>query len=157
MGRQPLILFACGVALLLAGCADGRGESATATVTVTSTPDDAASASGPTDDDIPASSTNPDAFGSDESFAITDPQFIAKAREEVGEGPTDAQLRELGKSICKDLDGGTRVKQEILTVSEGQQGFTQEQVAYLVGISVRAYCPEYEGEVRALATDNSGE
>ncbi|PZO97578.1 MAG: hypothetical protein DI618_12470 [Dermacoccus nishinomiyaensis] len=107
--------------LALTACSSGSGDAAK-TVTVSATPSSSTAAS-------PSPSGTP--YGNDPDFKISDAQYLAKMHATYGDAPTDESLRNLGKTVCKDLRAGN------------SNSFT-------VATAVRLYCTEYEEQVRAL-------
>lgn len=134
------IALAAAPLVLLAACSSGGGSSEPSTVTQTVT----TSSTSSTSEGTP--------YGNDPSFKITDKQFLTKMKANLGEGAGDEQFRNLGKQVCKDLVAGQSVKSEIIAL-QGQTEYTDDQISYTVATSVRAYCTEYEEQVRELTTE----
>lgn len=123
--------------LALAACSSGSGDAAK-TVTVSATPSSSTTAT-------PSPGGTP--YGNDPDFKISDAQYLAKMHATYGDAPTDESLRNLGKTVCKDLRAGNSVKDEILAL-DGTS--TRDKNSFTVATAVRLYCTEYEEQVRAL-------
>ena len=138
-------ILAAGCAALtlaLTGCGGG-GSKAVETTTVTAS-------AAPSSPSSPPSGTP---YGADPSFEINDTQYIAKLRAKLGEKGTDDQLRAIGIQACKDMrDVGTPVEDYIRALY-GTDGYTDDQISFLVATSARRYCPtpHIEEQVRALS------
>jgi len=129
---KKIIIAAAISAVALVGCSS---QSATPTVTVTQQ----APLPAPSVDDPPAPST----MGNEELYLLG----LKSMGNPIIDIATDAQLLEMGYSVCEALESGFTVQDviEYMATEMAREGLTSdyqsEAVGYIIGAADTALCP----------------
>jgi Protein of unknown function (DUF732) len=80
----------------------------------------------------------------------TDDIFLSVIRQKISYG-TDAEVIELAGLICKAFDvAPVRTAFETSANAGINAGLSPTDVGYIIGASVAAYCPQYQGQLEQL-------
>lgn len=153
---RALPVAAIAITLALTGCGSDDDDRAASTTTTRTTnvsrapftPAPPVATTTTTTAVPPTTQTTPPSTERTLSPAMTDELYIGTLELQGIEVDDRDHAIALGKAVCTDFNDGLTFLQISLGVYQGYEGqFTAEEVGYMVGAAIPAYCPQHEDKL----------